>query len=504
MHDYGENNAINTSSEKANPVVANVRSIYDDEPESAAGVEEAPKRHRALMLHCVLVCLITIAAAALPFGIHQLAQSWHGGCTPPTGGTSCTTPECVGQPSLQRTPWQQLVEDWLGAVPIALRGTLFNLFWSKASAWVFEKLRPIIYTGKQAATRATGAKGALVQLLYQAETFIGHYVANPSGPGDAGQGAETRGGGIGNRCCPRAAGYGARARAYCAGGNGGAGAEFDRTTKLHEQNSLQEVKAKALEAGMKCWECHMPSISAVASAAGQRNAGARRGVVGSAPANWTLDKVDIVEHLTGKTSVTTSLQLDSAKTFKAWWLEVLEEPLRSGWVCTASCDAITSVPEEKVARSCTTQSSWEQARKSNGFSPLMAVTMSVLKIVGWHLSQPLAFMLVFVLYFCVLDSHTRIIGSIVAAREVVYVAGIIFAASSSPAFLLLDLRTVWDEAYTPMQGFTRLTVCTLMPHSFVALVLEQRHKSFALEINMITLLLVSSNCRTAPYSVLLR
>ena len=59
-------------------------------------------------------------------------------------------------------------------------------------------------------------------------------------------------------------------------------------------------------------------------------------------------------------------------------------------------------------------------------------------------------------------------ASALAAREIVYLCNLMFAAVKLPVFLLLDLRTVWEES-TPLQRFVRLAMYTLTPHNYLAL-----------------------------------
>ena len=59
-------------------------------------------------------------------------------------------------------------------------------------------------------------------------------------------------------------------------------------------------------------------------------------------------------------------------------------------------------------------------------------------------------------------------GTVVAAREVLYIVSLLFATTRLPVFLLLDLRTVWAES-APLQRFVRMAMYILTPHNYVAL-----------------------------------
>lgn len=64
--------------------------------------------------------------------------------------------------------------------------------------------------------------------------------------------------------------------------------------------------------------------------------------------------------------------------------------------------------------------------------------------------SPVADLWVFDSYYCELSTteqgiHQRLVGRIVAAREVVYLATTLCAACACPVFLLLDITAVWKE-----------------------------------------------------------
>ena len=104
--------------------------------------------------------------------------------------------------------------------------------------------------------------------------------------------------------------------------------------------------------------------------------------------------------------------------------------------------------------------------------------MGIAKLVLWPWSQPLAYLWVFVgVYFCELDSMQRSLGTLVAVREIVYMLTTIVAAIFCPAYLLLDVGTVWNEAETRLQRGTRIAAYILTPHNYVALCLGNRFPS---------------------------
>lgn len=117
------------------------------------------------------------------------------------------------------------------------------------------------------------------------------------------------------------------------------------------------------------------------------------------------------------------------------------------------------------------QLTWAQAKKDCGLSGEQALFIATVKFVCWHLSQPVAFLVLLFAYRCFiaeLGATQQILAAVVAAREVVYICTLAFAAINLPVFLLLDLRTVWTES-TWMQRFVRLAMYGLTPHNYVAL-----------------------------------
>ena len=131
--------------------------------------------------------------------------------------------------------------------------------------------------------------------------------------------------------------------------------------------------------------------------------------------------------------------------------------LKAGWV------AITD--------DASAQSTWHEARESLGLTVQQAVGVSVTKLLLWHWSQPVAFLSVFFVYYCQLDRKEVIFGLVVTAREVLYLATTLAGILVCPAYLLLDMSTVWDEAESKMSAYWHLAMYILTPHNYVALCL---------------------------------
>ena len=113
------------------------------------------------------------------------------------------------------------------------------------------------------------------------------------------------------------------------------------------------------------------------------------------------------------------------------------------------------------------QPTWAEAREARGLTQRQASSSAVAKLFLWHLSQPLAYLGLLFVYRCFvakLGETQRILASVVAAREVLYIASLLFATAKLPVFLLLDLRTVWTES-APLERFVRLAMYILTPHT---------------------------------------
>eukprot|EP01047_Picozoa_sp_COSAG01_P061992 COSAG01_NODE_7816_length_3045_cov_6.803802_1_plen_494_part_00 len=135
--------------------------------------------------------------------------------------------------------------------------------------------------------------------------------------------------------------------------------------------------------------------------------------------------------------------------------------------------------------------SFEQARQSRGLTPGQATMAAVTKLVMWHMSQPVTYvrflccslprgslamclraqlwlLWAFRCYVAELGTVQQNLACVVAVREVLYLVSTVFALFRLPAFLLVDLKTVWNEA-SPLERLFRVAMYTLCPHNFVAL-----------------------------------
>jgi hypothetical protein len=123
------------------------------------------------------------------------------------------------------------------------------------------------------------------------------------------------------------------------------------------------------------------------------------------------------------------------------------------------------------------QASFEDARRALKLEPRQAIAAAAAKLLLWHWSQPLAYLWVFLfVYYCELSFTQQILGSVVALREIVYMLTTIVAAVCCPAYLLLDIGSVWTQAKTRLERGTRMAMYILTPHNYVALCLANRFR----------------------------
>ena len=123
------------------------------------------------------------------------------------------------------------------------------------------------------------------------------------------------------------------------------------------------------------------------------------------------------------------------------------------------------------------QPRFEQARAEREMSYRQAVVVASSKLALWHWSQPCAYLWLLWVYRCYVVGLGRVqqhLAAVVAAREALYLLSTLLATWQCPVYLLLDLRTVWNEAEGKLQRSLRLAMYILTPHNFVALSLARR------------------------------
>ena len=138
------------------------------------------------------------------------------------------------------------------------------------------------------------------------------------------------------------------------------------------------------------------------------------------------------------------------------------------------------------------QPTWDKARLALGLigygetdSRRQAIVLSSLRFLFWHNSQPVVYLLVFWHYFpCYdfMDGLQRAIGSLIAAREAMYLISTVVAVFACPVYLLLDVETVWTEAETLVEKSYRMLAYFTAPHNFVLHCLANRSVAMRLVV----------------------
>eukprot|EP01043_Picozoa_sp_COSAG02_P008959 COSAG02_NODE_297_length_25355_cov_78.632998_10_plen_838_part_00 len=127
------------------------------------------------------------------------------------------------------------------------------------------------------------------------------------------------------------------------------------------------------------------------------------------------------------------------------------------------------------------QSTWTQAREARRLTQQQAVASASAKALCWHTSQPLVYLVVLRIYSCYIASLGNVqchLATVVAAREVIYLASIALGIWQSPVFLLLDPVTAWNEASSWLEGTVRIAMYVLTPHNYVAFSLANRLRAW--------------------------
>ena len=205
------------------------------------------------------------------------------------------------------------------------------------------------------------------------------------------------------------------------------------------------VAAYALGALALWWTMHSLYFPAAAGAAGDRECGAGDGELEQA---WQSTLESFVgwapTYLRGSLLVFLAKKLcEKAAGFES--RGGLAEGLlgaggadRAGWV--AIVQPSVSAP----------QPSWTEAREARHLDQRQALSVASLKLMFWHLPQPLAYLGLLYAYRCFVarlggQLSQPYLAAVVAVRELLYMCSLVFATAKLPVFLLLDLRTVWGE-----------------------------------------------------------
>lgn len=151
----------------------------------------------------------------------------------------------------------------------------------------------------------------------------------------------------------------------------------------------------------------------------------------------------------------------------------------------------------------TPQSTWHETADALGLSGRQALSVAIAKLVLWHWSQPVAYLVVLRVYYCDLDPQQVAFAQVVAAREVLYLSTTIVGILLCPSYLLLDIATVWNEAKATTTKLLRVAVYVLTPHNYVALCLANhfsvRHRPLVQPFHFKKI--VGLACITTVYAV---
>jgi hypothetical protein len=152
-------------------------------------------------------------------------------------------------------------------------------------------------------------------------------------------------------------------------------------------------------------------------------------------------------------------------------------PCKSGWIAIAGVRV--GEPGEQP------QATWAEACQARALTQRQALSSAAAKLLLWHWSQPVAYLLVLWGYRCyvaalgpiaALDPGQRTLAAVVAAREIVYLASTLLGVCCCPVFLLLDPVAAWREAPTRLEKCIRVAMYVLTPHNYAALCLANRFR----------------------------
>lgn len=104
--------------------------------------------------------------------------------------------------------------------------------------------------------------------------------------------------------------------------------------------------------------------------------------------------------------------------------------------------------------------SWTKAADARGLNKCAAYLISTIVLIFWHWLQPFLYWLCLYLYWDLLDGGQRMLGCVVAFRELIYWLLTIIGLFTNPAYLLIDIKG--DGAYA-------MFVYILAPEKYVYL-----------------------------------
>ena len=131
-------------------------------------------------------------------------------------------------------------------------------------------------------------------------------------------------------------------------------------------------------------------------------------------------------------------------------------PAAASWEAIAAVGSLSAEMQRILGHSASRAnppSSWDDARTATGLNRRQAGVAGGMKLLLWHWTQPVGYLVVLWTYYCSVarslggDSYapTGTAAIAVAAREVAYLLSTLLALWVNPAFLLLELDSIWKR-----------------------------------------------------------
>ena len=127
-------------------------------------------------------------------------------------------------------------------------------------------------------------------------------------------------------------------------------------------------------------------------------------------------------------------------------------------------------------------------------STRQAKSVAIVRLIGWHLSQPIGFLVALFSAVCRVTAHQRDISCYIAVRELLYLVAVLRAAHMCPAFLLLSLRTTWQTTSRWSRRLGYLCAYVFAPHHYVILCLWRCGALADVTARVVTVFMVVSDC----------
>lgn len=131
-------------------------------------------------------------------------------------------------------------------------------------------------------------------------------------------------------------------------------------------------------------------------------------------------------------------------------------------------------PEVTIDAIWSGEVTWDQATKKLGIkSNEFAILIASVRLLFWHWLQP--FLYFYVLFICweSLMDIQRILGLVVCSRELLYWMMTIIAVIVNPVYLLVDLRSSWQEHDEWDLRLTQIGSYVIAPEKYVAMAIKQ-------------------------------